>query len=336
MKKALFLALSLAFLLAACGETTLPDTSEQNPVDNSQETTLPESCLLYYDLGNANVLAEDKSLPLAQNEGDGYQTSYSVWYDGEYQDLALQDGDNGISVADMAGSSAAFDYGAGLVVWNGERYHCAHLTAQDSYIPNISPDIPGGILLLEISGDCWADGGTDDVACFTGFGTVVICGSGTLRIDGAGIGSSAAVDTLSSLPVLMLDGPALTLDGLYLSDRACDDGTPSLFVRSGSLDSDTLVLSGDLCIAGGSVKTRYIDGVSNAVFRGGTFETDQWDSMLVPTLILSGGDATCTDWLPQGTSIEVGAGTMTANGIRYWDTVHVYDGGEIVDPMDNT
>ena len=44
--------------------------------------------------------------------------------------------------------------------------------AQDSYIPNISPNIPGGILLLEVSGDCWADGGTADVACFTGFGTV--------------------------------------------------------------------------------------------------------------------------------------------------------------------
>ena len=35
MKKALFLVLSLAFLLTACGETTLPDTSEQNPVDNA-------------------------------------------------------------------------------------------------------------------------------------------------------------------------------------------------------------------------------------------------------------------------------------------------------------
>ena len=190
MKKALFLALSLAFLLTACGETTLPDTSEQNPVDNTQETSLPESCLLYYDLGNVSILAEDKSLPLAQNAGDGYATSYSVWYDGEYQDLALQDGDSGISVADMTGGSAVFDYGAGLVVWNGERYHCAHLTAQDSYIPNISPNIPGGILLLEVSGDCWADGGTADVACFTGFGTVVICGSGTLRIDGAGIGQT--------------------------------------------------------------------------------------------------------------------------------------------------
>ena len=52
MKKALFLALSLAFLLTACGETTLPDTSEQNSVDNTQETSLPESCLLYYGLGN--------------------------------------------------------------------------------------------------------------------------------------------------------------------------------------------------------------------------------------------------------------------------------------------
>ena len=78
MKKALFLALSLAFLLTACGETTLPDTSEQNPVDNTQEMSLPESCLLYYDLGDASILAEDKSLPLAQNAGDGYATSYSV------------------------------------------------------------------------------------------------------------------------------------------------------------------------------------------------------------------------------------------------------------------
>lgn len=288
MKKALFLALSLAFLLTACGETTLPDTSEQNPVDNTQETSLPESCLLYYDLGNVSILAEDKSLPLAQNAGDGYATSYSVWYDGEYQDLALQDGDSGISVADMTGGSAVFDYGAGLVVWNGERYHCAHLTAQDSYIPNISPNIPGGILLLEVSGDCWADGGTADVACFTGFGTVVICGS----------------------------------------------GAPALFVRSGSLETDTLVLSGDLCIAGGSGTVQYLDGVENAVFRGGSFEVNQWGDTVIPQLILSGGDATCTDWLPQGTSIEVGAGTMTANGIRYWDTVHVYDGGKIVDLMD--
>ena len=61
--------------------------------------SLPESCLLYYDLGDASILAADKSLPLAQNSGGGYQTAYSVWYDGEYQDLALQDGDSGISVA---------------------------------------------------------------------------------------------------------------------------------------------------------------------------------------------------------------------------------------------
>ena len=331
MKKALFLALSLAFLLTACGETTLPDTSEQNPVDNTQETSLPESCLLYYDLGDAVVLAEDKSLPLAQNAGDGYATSYSVWYGGEYQDLALQDGDSGISVADMTGGSAVFDYGAGLVVWNGERYHCAHLTAQDSYIPNLSPNTPGGILLLEISGDCWADGGVSDVACFTGFSTVVILGSGTLRIDGAGIGVEG--DNLPYLPGLILDGVSLSSGGIFLNGRPYS-GTPALFVRSGALETEVLLLSGDLCVAGGSVKTQYIDGTLNAVFRGGSFETEQWGDTVVPGLILSGGDATCTDWLPQGTSIEVGAGTMTANGIRYWDTVHVYDSGAIVDLMD--
>ena len=41
MKKALFLVLSLAFLLTACGETTPPDTSEQNPAGDMQETSLP-------------------------------------------------------------------------------------------------------------------------------------------------------------------------------------------------------------------------------------------------------------------------------------------------------
>ena len=331
MKKALIAILSLVFLLTACGETTLPDTSEQNPVDNSQETTLPESCLLYYDLGGAAVLAEDRSLPLAQNAGDGYQTTYSVWYHGEYQDLAVQDGDNGISVADMADGKATFDYGAGLVIWNGERYHCAHLTARDSYIPNISPNAPGGILLLEVSGDCWADGGADDVPCFTGFGTVVICGSGTLRIGGAGIGVGGG--NLPYLPGLILDGVSFSSGAIFLNERSYS-GAPALFVRSGSLETDTLVLSGDLCIAGGSGTVQYLDGVENAVFRGGSFEVDQWGDTVVPLLILSGGDAACTDWLPQGTRIEVGAGTMTANGIRYWDTVHVYDGGEIVDLMD--
>ena len=96
------------------------------------------------------------------------------------------------------------------------------------------------------------------------------------------------------------------------------------------------MLSGDLCIAGGSGTVQYLDGVENAVFRDGSFDVNQWGDTVIPQLILSGGDATCTDWLPQGTSIEVGAGTMTANGIRYWDTVHVYDGGKIVDLMDET
>ena len=186
-------------------------------------------------------------------------------------------------------------------------------------------------MLLEISGDCWADGGVSDVACFTGFGTVVICGSGTLRIDGAWIGVGGG--NLPYLPGLILDGVSFSSGAIFLNERSYS-GAPALFVRSGSLETDTLVLSGDLCIAGGSGTVQYLDGVENAVFRDGSFEVHQWGDTVIPQLILSGGDATCTDWLPQGTSIEVGAGTMTANGIRYWDTVHVYDGGEIVDLMD--
>ena len=100
-----------------------------------------------------------------------------------------------------------------------------------------------------MSGDCWADGGTADVACFTGFGTVVICGSGTLRIDGAGIGVGG--DNLPYLPGLILDDVSFSSGAIFLNERSYS-GAPALFVRSGSLETDTLVLSGDLCIAGGS------------------------------------------------------------------------------------
>ena len=61
MKKALITALTLAFLLTACGETTLPDNSEQNPVVDGPEAgapAVPDSCLLYYELGGAPVRAE--------------------------------------------------------------------------------------------------------------------------------------------------------------------------------------------------------------------------------------------------------------------------------------
>ena len=159
------------------------------------------------------------------------------------------------------------------------------------------------------------------------------CGSGTLRIAGAGIGVGG--DNLPYLPGLILDDVSFSSGAIFLNERSYS-GAPALFVRSGSLETDTLVLSGDLCIAGGSGTVQYLDGVENAVFRDGSFEVNQWGDTVIPQLILSGGDATCTDWLPQGTSIEVGAGTMTANGIRYWDTVHVYGGGKIVDLMDET
>lgn len=74
MKRALTATLTLALLLTACGETTLPDDSEQQPVNDPQQAAapgVPDSCLFYYDLADAAVRAEDKELPLAQNADDG-------------------------------------------------------------------------------------------------------------------------------------------------------------------------------------------------------------------------------------------------------------------------
>lgn len=71
------------------------------------------------------------------------------------------------------------------------------------------------------------------------------------------------------------------------------------------------------------------------VLRGGecTLESLVREDEAPATLILSGGSFTETGWLPFGTIAYVGAGTLNARGIRYWDTVHVL-GGEIIDPLD--
>ena len=48
-------------------------------------------------------------------------------------------------------------------------------------------------------------------------------------------------------------------------------------------------------------KAELVEQVKNCLL----YTSNQWGDTVIPQLILSGGDATCTDWLPQGTSIEM-------------------------------
>ena len=162
MKKALFLALSLAFLLTACGEAARRRTRLSRPRPATRrKRRCPRAACYHYDLGEASVLAEDKSLPLAQNAGDGYATSYSVWYDGaDLDQVALQDGDSGISVADMTGGSAVVRLRRGARRLERRALPLrAPGPRRTATFPTSPPTSPAASCCLKMSGDCWADGG---------------------------------------------------------------------------------------------------------------------------------------------------------------------------------
>ena len=131
---------------------------------------------------------------------------------------------------------------------------------------------------------------------------------------------------------MIIDGDVeLECDSISVTKN--DDNIPALYVRNGKVDADQIFVSGDVLISGGDVETDMIVDPLNVVVRGGEFETEQWDG-ISPIIILSGGDLTCSGWLPEGTIAYVGKGTMSANGLKYNTNVHVYDDGKIIDLME--
>lgn len=317
MKKVLLLVLipALVLALAGCGPVM--------PIENDPPAALPESCMRYYDLAQAAPDAAQDA-PRAADAKKGDPRSFSVWHNGQYQNLAAGGGD-GVYLKDIEDGRAVLS--SGEMLWNGQRYDCAVLTVDSGYVPNLSPNENGGILRLELQGDCWTDGGTaEDIGCFAGFNTVVLSGSGTLRME---CGLSAGGGTLP-LPALILEGPALTCGTIGLEANAGAEDVPQLLVRAGSLEAEALLLSGDLCLTGGTVKTDLVADAPYAVFRGGSFTTAAWGGA-DPTILLSGGEAACTSWLPEGAVIELGAGTLSAPGLSYMEKLHTYAGGVGID-----
>ena len=100
-----------------------------------------------------------------------------------YTDL-IQEGklaDEGVTLADFSGGRAKQEGSYGQLAWNGELYHAFTVSAADCTLPNLTvPD--GGILRLNISGDCTVDGGGTEYACFEGFDCLLVTGDGTLTV----------------------------------------------------------------------------------------------------------------------------------------------------------
>ena len=345
MKKVILpLLLMFVLLLSACTGPGTPTSAPTDvPTELGSETVepsvpteagLPEECSLYYDLGDADLSADRSSdLPAAPRSADGVSDGIRFWANAFYNDPTINDEK---SIEMYTDGRATKGDGWRRFVWNGERYSCLYIEAEDSYIPNITSE-DGGILWLNLTGECWADGGggeeMSDLGLFNGFTTLILTGTGTLRVDCAGLDCNIAGNL--PLPALVIDGPTLITPGITV-DANADSEQPAFVLRSGDVQVETLWLNDcPLLQSGGKLAITTCIDPTTAVFRGGEcmLESLVREDETPATLILSGGSFTETDWLPFGTVAYVGAGTLNARGIRYWDTVHVL-GGEIIDPLD--
>lgn len=338
MKRISCLALTLLLaLLCACGQTdTLPadDPPSADPVASLDD--IPQVCRLYYTYAGWSPIAPtDSKLPLAASASRGAPDYLSLWHQGEYTQL----GGEGLSIADVTGGKATEEGAYGRFCWNDELYHCVHIKADSCLIPSVG-SVNGGILWLELSGDCWADNGTGgEIGLFGGFDTVVITGSGTLTLSQSievGAGQAA-------LPALVIDGVDVTCPAAALTANTDPENTANLIVCSGSLTTDLLTVSGDACVTGGSVSVGLMLDCARLVCRGGLFTlTDGWgfsqaDLVTSPTVLLTGGTLDANVWMDETIEYQLWEGTITVPGIRYWPGTHLLgDNVTIIDPLDES
>ena len=239
-----------------------------SPVESSSADEIPPACSLYYDYRALTVIApENSTLPLSADAKRGAPGYIPIWHNGEYTQLAS--GGEGYTMEELTGGKAteAGDYGR--FCWDNTLYHCIHVQAKDSFLPDFV-SIGGGILWIEIMGDCYADNGTEE----------------------------------RPFPALIVDGPLVSTPGLALIANQTPQKTANLVVLNGSLESKgNTFVNGDACVAGGALNAGQLLDCATLVCRGGLVSVkDGWSfseeaPSLSPSLILSGGEFETQAWM---------------------------------------
>ena len=277
MKKLSALLLSLLLLLTACGTPATPGDAATLPTPNDEilveeglrAEDLPEVCRLWFDLAETSGAADKNSkLPLASRADEGACNYLAVRLpDGTYTDL-IQEGklaDEGVTLADFSGGRAKQEGSYGQLAWNGELYHAFTVSAADCTLPNLTaPD--GGILRLNISGDCTVDGSKLKISS-TGTYTMSTSGITMLKNNShrAATGISIPAGAEMTITAKVNDTVALTktfnsddvIDGhFYLNDVLTSAGESAVVAGSTNTLSFTFevtALSGDAYIEYGSL-----------------------------------------------------------------------------------
>ena len=306
MKRLLALLLAcLLLVMNACGTPT-EDAANTEPSELTAEE-LPESCRCWFDIAASSGTAEpDSQLPFAEKGHDCTSEIYGIHMpDGSYTDLILREFQTeGVTVAEFSNGGAKVETNAGRLAWNGERYNAFTISARDCAIPNLMP-VDGGLLRLDISGNCTIDGGGEP--CFNGFDCVLITGDGTLTFTTMGIRCGG---DRFDLPALMVAGDVTVVcpDMELLSNG----NAPAYSQLGGTVYTDWMQVNGEVLVADGLLLARQLLEAKACTFRGGVALIDEYNVDGAAAIVMSGGQAYFNGELPKGTTVEGGAGTLAA------------------------
>ena len=326
MKKLAALLISVVLLLVSgCGK-------QDSDADQLRAEDLPESCRGWFDIAETAGAAEENSgFPAAARAAEGaaeggiaarLPDGTEVDVVGESEQFA-----EGVKLSELTDGKAKRLGSGGRVIWNGELYDACTIAAENCRLPNLRPH-EGGILRLDISGDCTVDGGGEEFGCFAGFDCVVVTGSGTLTIiNTSGLASGTG---RLPLPALLVDG-GVTLRCGSIGVAANEAGVPAFALLDGTVCAESLWLGrGELVVAGGVLSARDIFEVSGATFRGGVTLLGYAGDCANMKVVLSGGALYTADALPADAAVEAGAGTLCAKDAAQL-SVKKYDKATVLD-----
>ncbi len=326
MKKLAALLISVVLLLVSgCGK-------QDSDADQLRAEDLPESCRGWFDIAETAGAAEENSgFPAAARAAEGaaeggiaarLPDGTEVDVVGESEQFA-----EGVKLSELTDGKAKRLGSGGRVIWNGELYDACTIAAENCRLPNLRPH-EGGILRLDISGDCTVDGGGEEFGCFAGFDCVVVTGSGTLTIiNTSGLASGTG---RLPLPALLVDG-GVTLRCGSIGVAANEAGVPAFALLDGTVCAESLWLGrGELVVAGGVLSARDIFEVSGATFRGGVTLLGYAGDCANMKVVLSGGALYTADALPADAAVEAGAGTLCVKdavqlSVKKYDKATVLD-----------
>ena len=280
---------------------------------NKTKNGAPQGCELYYELNEIKLMAEKTGrYEEADNCREGMPEDIALYLgDGTTEDLKIKDFDQGVTIENVTDGKAKHILDYQGVLWDGKLYRSYVIKAENAVLPGFYTG-SGGILVLDISGECSIQNGDSENACFNGFDSVIIIGDGKLTVNN-GEGLIDINENKFEIPALIINGVDVVCERVNISNNK---GNLTYLQMGGSLETNLLKANKDVCIAGGELKTSgFLDSkIERLVVRDGMALIGAiiGEESEVKEIIVSGGKISFLETLPENTYIKAGAGMIVA------------------------